>query len=91
MLTISNTLQSLAIRLAESSSAANQSLVGALDALRVSMERRRVLRRLRDLRERDPRLFEETGVDPIDLPPPATDTTSLFPQSIIAEYLFGTR
>ena len=41
---------------------------------------------LLELRDRDPRLFEETRVDPIDLPPPASSTILLIPQVVISRY-----
>lgn len=89
MLTMSNALQSLTARLAELRLAASRRVGGALDAFRAAAQRRRVLGCMRELRERDPRLFEETGFDSNYLPPPAADALSLSPQSVIGEYLFG--
>lgn len=57
-------------------------------AFRQTAERRRMLRLLQELRDRDPRLFEETGVDPIDLPPPKADFIALLPQTVIAGTYF---
>jgi hypothetical protein len=68
---------------------AGQWVHARLSAFRRAAERRRVLRTLQELRDRDPRLFEETGVDPNDLPPPAQSGVALFAQTVVAGYLFG--
>jgi hypothetical protein len=58
-------------------------------AHRARTERRRSLALLLALRERNPRLFEETRIDPLDLLPPRLATISLFPPVVISKYILG--
>ena len=60
-------------------------------AAKARHERRQALASLSLLRERDPRLFAETGVDPLDLPPPRVETISLFPQVVISGFFYEGR
>lgn len=84
MLTTSHTFH----RFATTANLAIERLQGAIDNHRRASDRRRTLRILQELRDRDPRLFAETRVDPADLPPPAR-TGALFPPSIIAGLFEG--
>lgn len=78
-------------RFLDLAAAAGQDLDRCLSALRARHERRALLKLLAELRARDPRLFEETGVDPGDLPPLEPAGVPLFAQTIIAEHFMGSR
>jgi len=60
-------------------------------AYQARVGRRRSMALLRALREHHPRLFEETRLDPIELPPPGLDALSLLPPVVISTYILGDR
>jgi hypothetical protein len=62
-----------------------------IDAFHQSIEHRPSVCRLQELRDRDPRLFEEMGIDQIDLPPPSTAAVTVFPHAVISSYFLKDR
>lgn len=86
MLTSSHSPTSLAATFIAVRREAGRWIHSLIVARRERIERRRTMALLLELRDRDPRLFEETRVDPIDLPPPASSTILLFPQVVISRY-----
>lgn len=91
MLTRTDTPASLSATLIPACRAAARLIDAFIAARRERIEHRRAMLCLFELRNRDQRLFEETRVDPIDLPPPDLPAISLFPQTVISGFFFEDR